>query len=89
MITSGILYLIYGFVWAITSPFRFFNDVALPAAFTTAVSTAVSYLGIIGQMFPLTIVSLAGVVVIFLAIEGGIGTFKVVKWVYTKIPGIN
>jgi len=89
MITSLILYIIFAFIWAITSPFRLFNDVSLPASFTEGVSGAVGYVSIIYQVLPLTLSAIVGVIVLYLVVEGSIALFKVVKWVYTKIPGIG
>jgi hypothetical protein len=87
MITSAILYLLYGFVWAITSPFRLLPDVALSSNITSAIASANTTLAPLAVVLPLG--SLAGVLIIFLSVEGAIAIFKIIKWVYTKIPGIN
>lgn len=87
MITSAILYIIYGFIWAITSPFRLMADVALPANITGAVASASSALAPLAVVLPL--VSLVSVLAIFLSVEGAIAIFKIIKFVYTKIPGVT
>lgn len=89
MITDLILAFIYYFLYGILGPFLLLPDVALPESFTSAISTATHYLGIVNSILPLTTVALSAGIGIFLAIEIGINTFKIVKWVYTKIPGIG
>ncbi len=87
MITSAILYLIYAFVWAITSPFRILPDVAIPAQLSSAIASANTTLAPLAVVLPLG--SIVAVLIVFLAVEAAISVFKIIKWVYTKIPGIN
>jgi len=89
MIPDAFLNLIFYFIYGLLSPFLLLPDVSLPTSFTSSVATASSTLGVFSVAFPNTLVALIGVVGVYLIVEGSIATFKVVKWVYTKIPGVG
>jgi len=84
MITSGFLFLIYGFVVAVTSPLRLLSDVVIDSGFTSAIYNAGGYLSPVDMVFPVaTIVSVLG---IFLIYEGFYLTYKITMWVIRRLP---
>jgi len=87
MIINGILYTIYYFVLGITAPFRLLPDVSLPEGVSAALTSAGSYLSILDAVIPVdTLLSVLGA---FLVVETAIFTYKLIKWVYVKVPGVN
>jgi len=87
MITSAFLYLVYIFVLGITLPFRILPDASLPAALTSAITTANTYVSAVDFIFPVaTFLIILGLII---AIEGFIILFKIMNWVIRKIPGVN
>jgi len=87
MITTGILYLIYFFITAVLSPLLLFDDVTIPTSITSSISSASSYLHILDTVIPID--SLIAIISIVVIIETGIFTYKLIRWVYQKIPGVN
>ena len=87
MITSFILYLLYGFLFVVTGVFRLFPDVALPTQITTAFANAGPYLGTIDQVFP--VYDLLGALGIMITVEIAIQLYKATMWTIKKIPGIK
>lgn len=87
MILDAILYVLYGATYVFTLPLRLLSDVVLPAAMTNALTTASGYLGAINSFFPVqTLIDVLG---LLLAVEGYILLYKGLKWVWSKIPGVN
>lgn len=87
MIIDAILYVLYGATYILTYPLRLLSDVALPAAMTSALTTASGYLGAINSFFPVdTLIDVLG---LLLAVEGYILLYKGLKWIWNKIPGVN
>lgn len=87
MITTGILYLIFAFIALVLSPLLLFPDVAVNATVATSITTAGNYLSALNVVLPIS--SLIIFFLLFLAVETGIFTYKLIKWVYIKIPGVN
>lgn len=87
MILDAILYVLYGATYIFTLPLRLLNDVVLPTAMTNALTTASGYLGAINSFFPVD--TLIDVLALLLAVEGYILLYKGLKWVWSKIPGVN
>lgn len=87
MITTGILGIVYAFIFVITAIFRATPIVSLPSNITSAVSTAGGYIAGINTFVPIgTITAIFG---IFLAYEFAYFTMKLINWVIRKIPGIS
>jgi len=61
--------------------------VSLPGNLTDAVNTASNYLANMNQIFPVS--TLLAVLLLVLVVEGTIFFYKLIRWVYNKIPGIN
>jgi hypothetical protein len=87
MITTGLLYMLYGLVWIVLTPIRVLDNATLPAGITSAISTASGYFGILDDFFPMAILfSILGTI---LTIEGGVMLYKLTMWVVRKIPGVG
>ncbi len=87
MITSAILQLIYGFIYAITSPLRLLDDVALNSNFATSIQTASGYYHSLNDILPIdTMLAILGISLLF---EGLYLTYKLIMWVIKKIPTIS
>jgi len=87
MITTAILFALYGAITLILSPLLLLPDVSISSGVATAISNASSYVSILNTVLPVqTIVTFF---LVFLAVELGIFTYKLIKWVYNKIPGIS
>lgn len=87
MITTGILYLIFAFIALVLAPLLLFPDVAVNATVATSITTAGNYLSALNVVLPIS--TLIIFFLLFLAVETGIFTYKLIKWVYIKIPGVN
>lgn len=89
MITNGILYII----WLIINGFSLLlsstSDVVASTSVVTAITTANGYIAIVAQIIPSTVTSLLSCVAILLAYEVAVAIYKILRWGYTKIPGIN
>lgn len=87
MITSALLYLVYAFILAITSPLRLLDDVVVNASVSSSVTTASGYISGLNSFLPVsTILTIFGVLIAYEVILVG---YKIIKWVYQKIPMIN
>jgi hypothetical protein len=87
MITTAILYLVIAFIWLVTLPLRLLPNVVLPSNIADSITTAGNYLHIVNAVVPIP--TLVVVIVTAAIIEGAIWIYKLIKWAYTKIPGIN
>ena len=92
MIVNAILYLI--FLWitglAIVLDKLGLGDVAANNAFTAGIAAAKTYIAISYEILPLTIIALFAVpIAAMLVYEGLLGVYKLLRWAYQKIPGIN
>lgn len=87
MITAGILYIIFGFIYAVTSPLRLLSDVTLDANILSGISTAADYLKIADFVLPVS--SLAAIIGLFMTIELSILTYRLIMWTIKKIPGVG
>jgi hypothetical protein len=87
MITSALLNLVYWLILLVSYPIRQLSDVALPAGVAAALSQAGAELAIINAIFPVS--TLIAVILAVLGVEAGYFTYKLIRWVYKKIPGIS
>ena len=87
MITSWILYLLYKFIYFITLPLALLPDVSLPSNLTSAIAQASSGLAIIDVAVP--VATITAILALVLIIESGFFLYKTIRWIYSKIPGIN
>jgi len=87
MITTGILQIIYAFIFAITSPLRLLADVSLNSNFATSIQTASGYYHAVNGILPIdTMLTIFGISLVF---EGLYLTYKLIMWVIKKIPTIS
>lgn len=89
MITSVFFLILYGAIVAIISPLFLTPDVSLSANVLTAITNAGSSLAVIYAVIPLTVLSIVGIFVAFLAVEGALFIYKGIRWGYQKLPGVN
>lgn len=87
MITNIFLNLFYWLLWAITSPLRLLADVSLSSNFSSAITTANTYISAVDYILPTT--TLFTIIGLFLSVETFIILFKIINWVIRKIPTIN
>ena len=64
-----------------------FSDVSLPSDITAAISQASSYAHITDAVVP--VATLVSIILLVVSIEGFVFTYKMIKWIYQKIPGVN
>jgi hypothetical protein len=88
MISNAILSLLTD--WIIGVMKLFGNTIVTPNPwFTNSVSTTNTYIAIVYGIIPLTIIALLVALGILIVFELAYGAYRVVKWGYTKIPGIT
>lgn len=84
MITSALLYALYGLIYVITYPIRGLADVVMATDFSNAITTANGYLSSVNTFIPVD--TIVQILVVFLAIETGVLTYKLIMWVIKRIP---
>lgn len=84
MITSALLYLIYGLVYLITLPIVNLADVVMSTDFTTAITSTNGYLASLDSFLPME--TIINILTLFLVIEGAVLTYKLIMWVIKRIP---
>jgi hypothetical protein len=84
MIVTFFIYVVYLFVYGVTSPLRLFPDVSFPSSVTNAVTTAGGYLTSLNAVIPIaTILTILGIV---LVVEGYLFAYKVIMWLIKRLP---
>jgi len=89
MITYYLLYLCTGILNGLAATLYNLPDASLPASFTSALTNTGNYISIAFKFLPDTIAAIFTVITFIVVVENADGIFKVVKWIYTKIPGIS
>lgn len=89
MIVYFLLIILIGILGAVIFPITFLPDVSLDPGIATAIATVGQYLWTIWTVIPLTVITLLAILVIVVGVETHIFSYKLIKWVYKKIPGIN
>jgi len=84
MITSLILYVIYGLAWLLTAPFRLLDDVSVETGIGGAITTATQYVASLNDIIPLSTAMIC--VGIILGIELIVISYKIIMWVIRRIP---
>lgn len=84
MLTSFILYAVWGVVWVLTLPFRLVSDVTVDTGVGSAITTATQYIASWNMVLPLTAFFI--VVGLALALEIGIAVYRIVMWVKRSLP---
>lgn len=87
MITTGLLYLIYGFIRIIITPLLYLDDVQPNSDLTASISFSSGLLSSLNNIIPTnTLLIILGILIVYEIMLGG---YKIIKWVYNKIPGVN
>jgi hypothetical protein len=84
MITSAILYVIFGVLFAITSPIRLLSDVSEISSIGSAVTVASSYLHGLNIFLPVT--DILAILFVIIVYETGYFGFKIIYWIIKRIP---
>lgn len=87
MIISIILQLILSALFVVITPVMLLPDVSLNSAVPTAIVAASNYLALINQIVPLTILFIVFGSV--LVVENTHFGYKLIRWIYQKIPGVS
>jgi hypothetical protein len=87
MITYYLILIFLYLLGLIVSPLRLLPIASLSVNLTGTLTSAGNYLALFDIFLPIaTLFTVFGIVIV---IEGAYFTYKAVKWVYTKIPGIS
>lgn len=89
MISYYLVIILIGLINVLIYPITFLPDVTLPANIQTAFVQAGFYFGMIWNVAPVTLVALFASIVVIVGIETKIFSYKTIKWIYNKIPGVN
>lgn len=87
MITNLVINIIYGFVLIIVQVLSVLGTVSISNEIQVGIDYAVQVLSSVDNVIPITV--LFAIIILDLAIELAIFTYKTVKWAYSKVPGIN
>ena len=87
MISQFLITILYGVVSIVASIFSVLPDVSLPVEISNAVNSISPYYQGLDTIFPMsTIFFILSIELVFI---GFYFSYKIVRWSYTKIPGIN
>lgn len=86
-IIQALLEIVYLFVSTITYPLLLLNDVVLPSAISSSLTTASSYLSPFNDFIPIS--TILEILALLLSFEIAYFTYKGIMWVIKKIPLIN
>jgi len=91
MLANAILFIIGGWEGILAGMINLagWQDVQPNASIVASVSVASGYLHIPYAILPATTLVLLGCLAVLLVFEGGLASYKILKWGYTKIPGIT
>jgi hypothetical protein len=89
MIFYYITLIVLGALQAVVFPISLLPDVSFPATLNTAIGQSGNYIGIFNAVLPKSVPTIFAIFTIYISIEFGIWTYKLIKWIYSKIPGVN
>ena len=87
MITTALLNLVYFFVASIASFFSTLPDVSLGTSISSAITTASGSYAAMNGYFPMD--TLIAIALFDLTFETGYFVYKMIRWAYQKVPGVN
>lgn len=87
MILDAIMGILWLFLTVILSPFTLLADVSPDSTVVSAIATATGYISALGVIIPMT--AFRFVLIGTLAFEVPYGVYKIIRWVYRKIPGVS
>lgn len=86
MITTALLYLIYGAIWPMTQvAILLLPDVSLYSGIGSTIATASGYMANLNNLFPVNILVI--ILGLIISIEIFIAGYKTFMWVLHRIPG--
>jgi len=85
MITTGLIYFLYYGIYLVTFPLRALDDVTVNSTIVSAFLTLNEWLALFKNILPLTVIGSA--LLVFLAIEAGIASYKLIMWTMRRIWG--
>lgn len=87
MITDALLGILLAFINGIASYFTMQADVPISNLLTTSITTAAGYYSAMNILFPFD--TLFAIVAFELVFEGIFFVYKLIRWAYQKVPGVN
>lgn len=87
MITKFILDIVYAFAYGLSLVVSSFGEVPQNTAITSAISTMGSYYSSLNDYLPLdTLIQIALFLIVY---HSAVFLYKLIRWGYQKVPGIN
>lgn len=87
MITDTLLNILLAFINAIISFFTTQADVPVNNFLTSSITAAAGYYSALNILFPFPV--LFAIIAFELGFEGIFFIYKVIRWAYQKVPGVN
>ena len=87
MITDSIIVVIYGILTVVSSPLLLLDNVTTNSSIVSAITQAGGYIQPLSIVVPLD--TLRNIIIIFTLFETWYGIYKIIRWVYRKIPGVT
>lgn len=87
MLLDLFLNTIFLFVNSIVAIFRFFGTVSENSEVAASIASISSYIAPLAMILPLG--TILAIIVFELAFEALYLTYKLIRWAYSKVPGIN
>lgn len=84
MITSFLLYAIWGVVWVLTAVFRLLSDVSVDSGVGGAITTATQYIASWNAILPLS--TIVTCISLLIGVELILASYKIVMWVIRRLP---
>lgn len=87
MIPYALFSMLFSFVTLFTLPLTILPDVSIPSQIATNIATAGSYIAVLDNIFPVG--ALLTIIGAFITVETAYFVYKLIKWGYSKIPGVS
>jgi hypothetical protein len=87
MITTAILYILYGAVYLVTLPISSLQDASLPSWLAGALFSINGIVASLYAVMPLTTNTLLAALKLMITIEVAVFAYKGIMWVIHRIPG--
>lgn len=87
MIVDFLITVIYNVVALIANLFAILPDVSLNGNIVTSINSVAPYYAGLNTVFPMS--TLLDILAVELVLVAAYFTYKIIRWAYTKIPGIN
>jgi len=87
MITTVILNIFYVFVLGIVSLLSSFGDVQVSGSIASGIDAMKPYYVALDPILPMA--TILGIIAFEIVVDTAILTYRLIKWGYQKVPGIN